>query len=72
MNGLGWELADEVIELRAALESCRWWQWRKRRQLREKAAGLEAQAEEAGLDLGPLFGQRPRLRLGPGAPASEP
>lgn len=72
MNGLGWELADEVMKLRAEFDACRWWQFRKRRRIRGMADELEQQAAEAGLDVGVLFGKRPRLRLGPGAPTSEP
>lgn len=70
MNGLGWDLADEVIELQKALASCRWWQWWKRRRLLWMAEELEEQAAERGLDIGPLFGRRGRLRLGIGSPGS--
>lgn len=70
--GLGWELADAVMKLRADLDACRWWEWRKRRRLRQAAAELEQRAAEKGLDVGPLFGWPGRLRLGPGAPTSEP
>lgn len=70
MNGLGWDAADEIIELREALASCRWWQFAKRRRLREMADELEAEAAKNGLDLGPLFGKQGQLRLGAGAPTS--
>ena len=71
MNGLGWDAADEIIELREALASCRWWQFAKRCRLREMADELEQQAAERGLDLGPLFGLRARLQPAPDVPSSE-
>lgn len=71
MNELGWELADEALDVAEQLWELPWWRWRRRRELLGRADELEAEAAEFGLDLAPLFGRAGQLRLGSGAAASE-
>lgn len=71
MTGLGpWELADEVLDLAYKIRRLRWWQWRKRREMRGRAVVLLTEGAELGLDLGVLFGLRGRLLLAPGKAGS--
>lgn len=70
MEGLGWDLAEEILHVAESLMSLPWWRWRKRRELLRRADDLEEQAAELGLDLAPLFGRQGQLRLGHGGTGS--